>query len=585
MLHRSDLKKEAKDFKQLVSWAYIEATGKRGIVAENEQLEFTCNTDSESQSVDEMVIDYSVEHTIVEEEPQKVILAEDRAISETQAIENQQQNYRLTKDMVIDYSVEPNIVEDEIVEVAPNGYNHATTGLPGLTTADIQAMIEKRQGEAVQDIDTENKNQSIGNEVSTSKSDGYTDIEAKTSPPQSTYLLNQSNKLYLLETLSKQGVNDAQLILKMAENIITEYPGVTFNDLLDGVVYRLVALPAKQRQQALMNEAAPMEMDSKDSTAVDCFEIANASKPEVATAEQPRSIESDVIADVQGVIGEAKPELIASIVIAAESADDQPVQFEGESQANQETSTQKEYAQDNNKSIEFPDNFVNENPPNCLNHEHEKLLIAALDEAGITDKKLIVETATSIMAEYPEFEFKAVVECVIYRLVTLPEKQKRQHKNQQALLDIFTCENTTRPETMTANQMPQTITKVSESALPTLADLTMPHVDRYLLRQDWASKADQNFYTGVLPESQQFALVAMLDYVKRQGVTITVDQEVYEWLYHMASNKDYYYSRAKNFKHWCNIAMKQLMARRLNRPAGFNGWRSRIEAETLLEAA
>lgn len=585
MLHGPDLKKEAKDFKQLVIWAYVEATGNSEIVSKDKQVEFASNSDVEDQIVNEIVIDYSVEHTIVQEEPQAVVLADvDHADSETQPIQNQAQDYRLAEDMVIDYSVEPTIVEDEIVEdeiveVAPNADNHTATAtataLPELTTADIQTMIKKRQGEAVQDIGTENKNHSVDDELSASKNDADTDIEAKTLPPQSTYLLSQSNKLYLLETLSKQGVNDAQLILKTAENIIAEYPSVTFNDLLDGVVYRLVTLPAKQRQQVLMNQAAPMEVDGEDGAAIDCLEIANSSKPEVMTAEQSSVIESDVLVDVQGVIGEAKPESIASVVIAAEA----------ESQTNQETSTQKEYAQDTKKPIEFPDNFINENPSDCLDHEHEKLLIAALDEAGITDKKLIVETATSIMAEYPELEFKAVVEGVIYRLVTLPEKQRRQHNNQQALLDILTCENTTRPETMTANQMPQTIPQVSESALPTLEDLTMPHVDRYHLRKDWASKADQNFYTGVLPESQQFALVAMIDYVKRQGVTITVDQEVYEWLYHMASNKDYYYSRAKNFKHWCNIVMKQLMARRLNKPAGFNGWRSRIEAETLAVAA
>ena len=77
------------------------------------------------------------------------------------------------------------------------------------------------------------------------------------------------------------------------------------------------------------------------------------------------------------------------------------------------------------------------------------------------------------------------------------------------------------------------------------------------MRQDWVNKAEQDFYTGSLPNSQQLTLVTIIDYIKRKGIIITVEQEVYEWLYHMASKKDYYYNWVNNFKHWCNIVMRQ----------------------------
>ena len=116
-------------------------------------------------------------------------------------------------------------------------------------------------------------------------------------------------------------------------------------------------------------------------------------------------------------------------------------------------------------------------------------------------------------------------------------------------------------------------------------DIEMPPVKKEDLRKDLVGNADQEFHSGVLPYSQCVALVAIIDYVKRQNVVIGCDKEMYQWLYHMASNQAYYYSNAINFRHWCNIAMSQLKQRRLNRPAGFGKWMSMVENNTLEVAA
>jgi hypothetical protein len=112
--------------------------------------------------------------------------------------------------------------------------------------------------------------------------------------------------------------------------------------------------------------------------------------------------------------------------------------------------------------------------------------------------------------------------------------------------------------------------------LPTLADLKMPVIEKEVLKKDWASLAEQTLGLGVVTECQKIAIVAIIDYVKRQGVVITVDQEVYEWLYHTVANYTYYFSGATSFKHLANILIKRLMNQCFNRPSGFNRWREMI---------
>lgn len=84
-----------------------------------------------------------------------------------------------------------------------------------------------------------------------------------------------------------------------------------------------------------------------------------------------------------------------------------------------------------------------------------------------------------------------------------------------------------------------------------------------------------------MPQSQQSTLASLIDHAKRKGVTITVEQEIYELLYHMESNRNYYYSRAKNFKHRYEILIRQLMQNRLNKSVGFKTWKPMINSNTL----
>ena len=203
-------------------------------------------------------------------------------------------------------------------------------------------------------------------------------------------------------------------------------------------------------------------------------------------------------------------------------------------------------------------------------------------QKGSKNAHVIITTAEEIIQEYAHLGFNELLDGVIYRLVTLPEKQKRQNETDSSLL--FDLSDMDRGEALESIAKQSQSEQINAAALPQLSYLTMPHADTDVLRQDWASKAEQDFYTGILPDLQQLALLAIMDYVKRKGVTNTVEQEVYEWLYHMASNQKYYYSKASNFKHWCNIVMRQLMQRRLHKPAGFDGWRSRILGDSFAVA-
>lgn len=216
---------------------------------------------------------------------------------------------------------------------------------------------------------------------------------------------------------------------------------------------------------------------------------------------------------------------------------------------------------------------------NLLNKTNKKLLFDGLNTVGINDKKLIFHTAQKVITDYPDLNFSELLQGVIYLLVTLPKKQQKKDEIDLSLLIGLSNIDDGKPLEYIAFNSKENhpeLGKVNNSALPKIYDIMMPYADKYLLRKDLASQADQKFYNGKIPNSQQLALLAIIDYVKRKGVTITTDQEVYEWLYHMVSNQKYYYSKAHNFKHWCNIVIRQLMKRALHKPFGFDRWRSRV---------
>jgi len=558
ILNRSDLKKEAANFKQLVTWAYLEAT-------------------KENKTV------------VIENQAENQVKSESYPVIETQNV----------NEIVIDSSSEP-IAANQDVLVDTQTKKHPATILPEITVDDIHAMIEQRQKEPTKSLNSDTEIPSMASEVIASECVNDTGIAAAesqpTTPPQSAYLLNPSNKLYLLETLSEKGINDAVLILKTAEEIISEYPGISFNDLLDGVVYRLVKLPEKKRQQALINQTSPMEIDRETGdvvTAVNVQEVIESKTDENDSKTEPclpdRTLSASVTSESKNMIynreSQEKTTQKASEINQKTSLDCLGDSASTETNIGIKNTTNIIILKQ--KTVEKINEIRERKWPDVLNKTNQKRLTECLDGAGFEDEEQVLDAAKKILIEYPDIGFNEVIDGVIYRLIKLPEKQKKQGKIHPSLAAMFSDIDNIKPlktvESVAINQ--PTSSKVCHAPTPQLSDLTMPQVTAYVLRQDWATKAEQDFYTGLLPESQKLALVAMIDYVKRKGVTITLEQEVYEWLYHMASNKDYYYSRAKNFKHWCNIVMRQLMQRRLHKPTGFARWKSIVENHSLSRAA
>lgn len=197
-------------------------------------------------------------------------------------------------------------------------------------------------------------------------------------------------------------------------------------------------------------------------------------------------------------------------------------------------------------------------------------VVEAMQAAGYVDAERVVKAAQEILVDEPEIGFIDLFDAVHYLLVKVPLKAANGGKSK--LLSAL-WEYGENPEVNSTHNVNRQV------EVPTLADIEMPKVSDKRLRHDLASEAEQVFFNGKLPYSQTVALVGIIDYVKRQGVVIGSDKEVYQWLYHMASNKDYYYSNAVNFKHWCNIAMSQLRQRRLHRPAGFGKWLAMVEKQ------
>lgn len=203
-------------------------------------------------------------------------------------------------------------------------------------------------------------------------------------------------------------------------------------------------------------------------------------------------------------------------------------------------------------------------------------VVEAMKAAGYADLEKVVKTAQEVLLDELEIGFRDLFDAVHYLLVKVPLKAANSRTSK--LLSALWQDTETYDEKQTQSLQQQV-------ALPTLADIEMPVVSDKRLRHDLASEAEQVFFNGKLPYSQTVALVAIIDYVKRQGVVIGSEKEVYQWLYHMASNKDYYYSNALNFKHWCNIAMSQLRQRRLQRPVGFGKWLAMVEKQKVENVA
>jgi DNA-binding Lrp family transcriptional regulator len=186
---------------------------------------------------------------------------------------------------------------------------------------------------------------------------------------------------------------------------------------------------------------------------------------------------------------------------------------------------------------------------------------------GFSSETQVIESATRAIKTYGNLNFDQLYNGIIYSHFTVPklidrqEVSKTEHENTKAQVN---------------NKAKNPLSTNPSLKLPTLADLKMPVVEKELLYKDWAILAKQSLGLATVTECQKVALVAIIDYVKRKGVVITSDQEVYEWLYHTVSNYEYYFSGATSFKHLANILIKRLVNQSFNRPSGFDNWRKMV---------
>ena len=247
------------------------------------------------------------------------------------------------------------------------------------------------------------ENKLFGNENIISQNNKNTSIDPEESrsviASQSLYLLTQSNRLYLLETLSKKGINHAVLILKTVENILDEYANLNFNDLLDGVTYLLIRLPEKQKQQELINKELPMAVDIKTS------DVINITYMMEKTAAKPSKNNKSMITNL----------LSKNLSVMVEGG----LKSVGEIKRNQEKTTE-----DLN---EIDKEFL----PDLSKLFNRTFLIEWLNTVGIEGEKLIINSAKEIMFEYPRIKFKELLDGMMYRLITLPSKQKKKDKTNQ----------------------------------------------------------------------------------------------------------------------------------------------------------
>ncbi len=185
----------------------------------------------------------------------------------------------------------------------------------------------------------------------------------------------------------------------------------------------------------------------------------------------------------------------------------------------------------------------------------------------INERNDVVRCATDALKVYDKPNFDQPFKGMCYGDFGVPKLSDRPSV---ASLD----QNNREAQSNTKTKNP--LSKNPNLKLPTVADLKMPIVEKEVLYKDWASLAQQDLVKDTVTECQKVGIVAMIDYVKRKGVTITSDQEVYEWLYHTVANYQFYFSGAKNFKHLANILIKRLVNQSFNRPSGFDHWRKMV---------
>ncbi len=201
-----------------------------------------------------------------------------------------------------------------------------------------------------------------------------------------------------------------------------------------------------------------------------------------------------------------------------------------------------------------------------LSHKEEQRLIAELLAVKMVETQLIIDTANNLIDEYGKMTLDELIEHLNYLLIELPERESS--KTPSVYLSRFNDFK---------DDLPEVINQYSPCLLPTQEELKRPVLSEAEKHADLVKAADQSLYVGILPDCQRKALAAIIDYVKRQGVVIGCNNEMYRWLYFMVSKSNRSYSKAHDFTHWCHIAISQLQQKKLNRPIGFDRWHAECQ--------
>ncbi|WP_119328389.1 hypothetical protein [Cysteiniphilum halobium] len=241
---------------------------------------------------------------------------------------------------------------------------------------------------------------------------------------------------------------------------------------------------------------------------------------------------------------------------------------DGQGRASRETVTNNnDYQQNINADNALKDNETIVDQFLNLGESKYKDFVKQCIQRGYSSESEVIRCATHAIQTYGNLNYDQLYNGICYSHFTVPKLIDRQ-----AVADI----NQDNKEAQANKKAKNPLSKNPNLKLPTLTDLKMPIIEKEVLYKDWASLAEQSLGLGAVTECQKIAIVAIIDYVKRKGVVITSDQEVYEWLYHTVANYEYYFSGATNFKHLANILIKRLVNQSFNHPSGFDHWRKMI---------
>ena len=510
MLYRSDLKKEAKDFKQLVTWAYIKAKKRNVVLPKKEQNLAECNNNSKIQVTNPSAMQFNTREA----------------------------------------------TSDDIITHSKKDHN-AFTAISELTSKDIRTMILEKKSPSSNSF----------TDKAQIKSDSIDIIPIKpvvNSSSKSQYLLNLSNQLYLLEELSEKGIDDARLIMQTAEEITKEYPRVVFNDLLNGVIHRLCALPSAHQQEKATKKILPMIGQASRLSASNITEDKN-----TITIQNYKYKPSKIVkAYSAGLLKKRKKNIIETYKKNTRNLNKKErTTFTSYSFISKKNKQSLIYV-DNTKILEKTTHREIKALPiniffNFLNRKNQRFLFDRLNNIGIINTKLVVEAVGEIAMKYSNPNYQVSAEGFICQAFNLFFKEK--NKVQTYLKQPFLKYNYTvnQQELLKVIRKKEKNTSKLEHRKDYLlqgSSIMTPNMIMFCLPQNWRSKVEHAFSKDLLLNKQKSGenLIQMIfNYVEGKIFIMSFIKEIYERLFCTIGNKCCHCNIVANSKCCLDILMQQ----------------------------